>query len=30
MDIFHAERNCCNSRLHLETTMSCIVNIIVE
>ena len=30
MDIFHAERNCCNSRFHLETTLSCIVNIIVE
>jgi fibro-slime domain-containing protein len=30
MDIFHAERNCCNSRFHLETTLSCIVSIIVE
>lgn len=30
MDIFHAERNCCNSRFHLETTLSCIVSIIVD
>jgi fibro-slime domain-containing protein len=30
MDLFHAERNCCNSRFHLETTLSCIVNIVVD
>ena len=30
MDIFQAERHCCNSRFHLETTLSCINNIIVE
>lgn len=30
MDIFHAERHCCKSRFHLETTLSCINNIIVE
>jgi fibro-slime domain-containing protein len=29
MDIFHAERNCCSSKFHLETTLSCIVSIIV-
>lgn len=30
MDLFHAERNCCNSRFHLETTLSCITNVVVE
>jgi len=30
MDIFHAERHCCQSTFHLETTLSCISNIIVE
>jgi fibro-slime domain-containing protein len=30
MDIFHAERHCCQSTFHLETTLSCINNIIVE
>jgi len=30
MDIFQAERHCCQSTFHLETTLSCINNIIVE
>jgi fibro-slime domain-containing protein len=30
MDIFHAERHCCQSTFHLETTLSCINNIIVQ
>jgi fibro-slime domain-containing protein len=30
MDIFHADRHCCQSTFHLETTVSCIVNIIVS
>jgi fibro-slime domain-containing protein len=30
MDIFQAERHCCQSTFHLETTLSCISNIIVE
>jgi fibro-slime domain-containing protein len=30
MHIFHAERHCCNSRFHLETTLSCIVNIEIQ
>jgi fibro-slime domain-containing protein len=30
MDIFQAERHCCASTFHLETTLSCINNIIVE
>ena len=30
MDIFHADRHCCQSTFHLETTLSCIVNIIVS
>jgi fibro-slime domain-containing protein len=29
MDIFHAERHCCESNFHVETTISCIDNIIV-
>jgi fibro-slime domain-containing protein len=30
MDIFQAERHCCQSTFHIETTLSCINNIIVE
>jgi fibro-slime domain-containing protein len=30
MDVFHAERHCCNSRFHLETTLSCITNVVIE
>ncbi len=30
MDIFQAERHCCKSTFHIETTLSCINNIIVE
>jgi fibro-slime domain-containing protein len=30
MDIFQAERHCCQSTFHLETTLSCINNIIVD
>jgi hypothetical protein len=30
MDIFQAERHCCQSTFHLETTLSCINNVIVE
>lgn len=30
MDIFQAERHCCKSTFHIETTLSCISNIIVE
>jgi len=30
MDIFQAERHCCQSTFHIETTLSCISNIIVE
>jgi fibro-slime domain-containing protein len=29
MDIFHAERHCCNSNFRIETTLQCIDNIIV-
>jgi fibro-slime domain-containing protein len=30
MDIFHAERHCCQSNFHLETTLSCIINIVID
>ena len=30
MDIFHADRHCCQSKFHLETTLSCINNIIID
>jgi fibro-slime domain-containing protein len=30
VDIFQADRHCCHSTFHLETTLSCINNIIVE
>jgi fibro-slime domain-containing protein len=30
MDIFHAERHCCQSTFHIETTLSCITNIIID
>jgi fibro-slime domain-containing protein len=30
LDIFHADRHCCQSTFHLETTLSCIVNIIID
>jgi fibro-slime domain-containing protein len=30
IDIFHADRHCCQSTFHLETTLSCIVNIIID
>ena len=30
MDIFQADRHCCQSTFHLETTLSCIVNIIID
>jgi fibro-slime domain-containing protein len=30
MDVFQAERHCCKSTFHIETTLSCINNIIVE
>jgi fibro-slime domain-containing protein len=30
MDIFHADRHCCQSTFHLETTLSCITNIIID
>ena len=30
MDIFQADRHCCQSTFHLETTLSCIRNIIID
>lgn len=30
MDIFHAERHCCDSHFHLETTLACITNIVIQ
>jgi len=30
MDIFYADRHCCQSTFHIETSLSCITNVIVE
>jgi fibro-slime domain-containing protein len=30
MDIFYADRHCCSSTFHVETTISCVDNIIVQ
>jgi fibro-slime domain-containing protein len=30
MDIFYADRHCCDSTFHIETTLQCITNIIVS